>query len=208
MQLFDKYLSELPERYEDYKGHLERLASEPIADNEAELYPILQAGAFGGRQVSRYCDKWVTPGFRSYWLPKDASVRTSRVLPMHPRASELRRRVCEIVQSMRGVTCYHEDVVSVLDHDIPEKAVVYFDPPYKDTTGYMFGLDVNKFVNNFVNKFITGKCHLWVSEGYVMDSYGCSGFKTKQLFANRGTNLAGNRKKRLNDEYLNHYYAV
>lgn len=199
MRLFDKYLSELPERYEDYKGHLERLAREPIADNEAELYPILQAGAFGGRQVSRYGDKWSTEGFISY----------GNVRHYTPRPKEMRKRICALIEGMIGVTCYHEDVNNLLNMKLPDKAVVYLDPPYAGMKGYKFKLDVHNFVNNFVNKFIVGKRHLWVSEGYVLDDCGCKGFKVTQLFA-KGLvgNVNGSRDKEPHKEYLNHYYAV
>lgn len=162
MDVFDKFLSELPSDKRDFKAHMLALSARPVGDHEVELYPVLQACSFGGKQIWRQGERWVNACFRDYWVPTATSVRRSPANPMQPSPTELRRRIDSLVNGMKGVTCLNMDIVTVLNEPFPSNAVVYMDPPYQSTTRYAFNFDVTSFVNRFraVNKI-----PLFVSEG-------------------------------------------
>lgn len=162
MDVFDKFLSELPSDKRDFKAHMLALSARPVGDQEVELYPVLQACSFGGKQIWRQGERWVNACFRDYWEPTATSVRRSPANPMQPSPTELRRRIDSLVNGMKGVTCLNMDIVTVLNDPFPSDAVVYIDPPYQSTTRYAFNFDVTSFVNRFraVNKI-----PLFVSEG-------------------------------------------
>jgi len=162
MDVFDKFLSELPSDKRDFKAHMLALSARPVGDHEVELYPVLQACSFGGKQIWRQGQRWVNACFRDYWEPTATSIRRSPANPMQPSPTELRRRIDSLVNGMRGVTCLNMDIVTVLNDPFPSNAVVYMDPPYQSTTSYAFNFDVTSFVNRFraVNKI-----PLFVSEG-------------------------------------------
>lgn len=162
MDAFDKILSELPTDKRDLKKYLLALSSNPVGEHEVELYPVLQACSFGGKQIWRNGDRWANACFRDYWEPTATSIRRSPANPMQPSASELRRRVEALVNRMRGVNCLHTDIETLLGTPVPSNAVVYIDPPYKSTTGYAFGFDIISFTNRFREM---NKVPLFVSEG-------------------------------------------
>lgn len=162
MDVFDKFLSELPSDKRDFKAHMLALSARSVGDHEVELYPVLQACSFGGKQIWRQGERWVNACFRDYWEPTATSIRRSPANPMQPSPTELRRRIDSLVNGMKGVTCLNMDIVTVLNDPFPSNAVVYIDPPYQSTTRYAFNFDVASFVNRFraVNKI-----PLFVSEG-------------------------------------------
>lgn len=162
MDTFDQILSDLPEEKREVKAHMSALSALPVLDNEAEIYPVLQAGSFGGKQIWRDGKRWANAFFRDYWEPTETSVRRSPANPMQPSPTELRRRVDALVTGMRGVTCLNADIMTVLDAPLPANAVVYVDPPYRDTTGYAFGFDMMTFATRFRE---ANKAPLFVSEG-------------------------------------------
>lgn len=162
MDVFDKFLSELPSDKRDFKAHMLALSARPVGDHEVELYPVLQACSFGGKQIWRQGERWVNACFRDYWEPTATSVRRSPANPMQPSPTELRRRIYSLVNGMKGVTCLNMDIVSVLNDPFPSNAVVYMDPPYQSTTRYAFNFDVKSFVNRFR---AVNKTPLFVSEG-------------------------------------------
>lgn len=166
MEIFDKYLAELPNSKREVQAHMSAISSNPIGEHEAELYPILQACSFGGKQIWRRGDSWANACFRSYWEPTATSVRRSPANPMQPSPNELRRRVSALINGMLGVTCLNADIMTLLDSKLPTDAVVYVDPPYQSTTGYAFGFDLTSFIERFRR---LNSAPLFVSEGVPLN---------------------------------------
>lgn len=162
MDAFDRFLSDLPSDKRDFKAHMSALSALPVGDHEVELYPVLQACSFGGKQIWRNGERWANACFRDYWEPTATSIRRSPANPMQPSPTELRRRVDALVNGMRGVTCLSTDIMTVLSDPIPSNAVVYVDPPYQSTTGYAFSFNVTSFINRFRE---VNQAPLFVSEG-------------------------------------------
>lgn len=162
MEVFDQFLSELPEDKREFKAHMSALSALPLRDHEAELYPLLQACSFGGKQIWRNGERWANACFRDYWEPTANSVRRSPANPMQPSPIELRRRVSALVNGMKGATCNKIDIMALLDAPFPSNSVVYVDPPYQSTTAYAFGFDLKSFINRFREK---NRAPLFVSEG-------------------------------------------
>lgn len=162
MDVFENFLSELPSDKRDFKAHLSELSARPVVEDEVELYPLLQACSFGGKQVWRNGEKWANACFRDYWEPTATSVRRSPANPMQPGPTELRRRIGALVNGMRGVTCLNMDIMTILNEPLPSDAVVYVDPPYKRTTRYAFSFDLTSFINRFCE---ISQAPLFISEG-------------------------------------------
>ena len=137
---FERTLRLLPEDVTRVQGVLERLAREaPRQEDRVYVYLLLQAGAFGGKQIWIDKGKWCNCSFRSYWTPTETSSRRYPVNPMMPMPDELLRRVAALVESMRGVKAQCCDVRSLAA--IPD-GTAYLDPPYAGLTGYADGFDV------------------------------------------------------------------
>jgi hypothetical protein len=51
MDVFEHFLSELPSDKRDFKAHMSALSALPVGEYEVELYPLLQACSFGGKQI-------------------------------------------------------------------------------------------------------------------------------------------------------------
>ncbi|MCZ8142823.1 MAG: hypothetical protein O9273_14195 [Acetobacteraceae bacterium] len=149
MDVFDQFLSELPSDKRDFKSHMSALSALPVGDNEAELYPLLQACSFGGKQIWRDGRQWANACFRNFWQPTATSIRQSPANPMQPSPTELRRRIDTLAQHMKGANCLNMDIMAILSRPIPSNCVVYVDPPYRNTTGYAFGFDVASFIRQF-----------------------------------------------------------
>jgi hypothetical protein len=162
MEVFDWFLSELPSNKRDVKAHMLALSAMPVGEREVELYPILQACSFGGKQIWRNGERWANACFRDYWEPTETSIRRSPANPMQPSPTELRRRISALVKGMKGVTCLNVDIMTLLNEPLPSNSVVYVDPPYQSTTGYAFGFDVKSFINLFLE---INRAPLFVSEG-------------------------------------------
>lgn len=162
MEIFEQHLSDLPEDKHLVKTHMTRLAQQNPGEFEAEIYPILQACSFGGKQVWWDGTRWQNAFFREYWQPTETSVRRSPANPMQPRSEELHRRVSQIALRMPGVHGLRTDISSMLSQEIPDNAVVYIDPPYTGTTRYGFSFDAKKFAERLHSHT---KAALFVSEG-------------------------------------------
>ena len=162
MEAFDRFLSELPSDKRDFKAHMLALSALPVGGHEVELYPVLQASSFGGKQVWRKGEHWANACFRDYWEPTATSIRRSPANPMQPSPTELRRRIDALVTGMKGVTCLNMDIMMLLSDPFPSNAVVYIDPPYQSTTRYAFSFDVTSFINRFRE---VNQVPLFVSEG-------------------------------------------
>lgn len=166
MDAFDQFLSDLPSDKRDFKPHMSALSTLPVGDHAVELYLLLQACSFGGKQIWRNGERWANACFRDYWEPTATSIRRSPANPMQPSPTELRRRIGALVNGMRGVTCLNTDIMTVLSDPFPSDAVVYIDPPYQSTTGYAFDFDVTSFISHFRE---VNKAPLFVSEGIPLN---------------------------------------
>ncbi len=166
MDVFDHFLSDLPSDKRDYKAHLSSLSELPVTDHEAELYAVLQACSFGGKQIWRKGERWANACFRNYWEPTENSIRRSPANPMQPSPVELRRRIDVLVNGMKGVTCLNVDIMTILNDHLPRNSVVYVDPPYQSTTGYAFNFDVTSFVKRFQE---VNQNPLFISEGIPLN---------------------------------------
>lgn len=196
MDAFDQFLSELPSDKRDFKAHMSALAALPVGDHEAELYPLLQACSFGGKQIWRNGEHWVNACFRDYWEPTATSIRRSPANPMQPSPTELRRRVGTLVNGMKGVTCLKMDIMTFLNDPFPSNAVVYVDPPYQSTTGYGFGFNLSSFTNRFRE---INQAPLFVSEGVPL-----SNNAIMLTFGGANGGISGVRKKK-HQEWLSRF---
>ena len=145
---FRWYLEQIPSDKHDVKKYMTSLSKRDI-DNEDEcyVYIILQACSFGGKQIWREGNEWKNAFFRSYWEPTASSVRRSPANPMQPSPRTLEKRVSALIEGCKGIECLNDDVSTVLSISVPDNAVFYLDPPYRGTTGYAFGFDVDKFLS-------------------------------------------------------------
>lgn len=87
MKTFDRFLSALPSDKRNLKAHMSALSALPVGGHEAELYPILQACSFGGKQIWRMEKAGQTPSFGatgSRPRPAYAAVRPIRCNPLQP----------------------------------------------------------------------------------------------------------------------------
>lgn len=166
MNVFDRYLSELPYDKRDYKTHMLMLSALPLIEGEVELYPLLQANSFGGKQVWYNGESWANACFRDYWEPTATSIRRSPANPMQPGPTELRRRIDALVNGMRGVNAINMDIMSILSAPVPSDAVVYVDPPYNSTTKYAFNFDLGSFISQFRK---INQAPLFISEGIPLN---------------------------------------
>jgi hypothetical protein len=164
--ILEDLLSGLPIDKRDYRAHMLELSKAPVGKCEAELYVLLQACSFGGKQIWRNGKHWANACFRGYWEPTATSVRRSPANPMQPGPAELRRRIHGLVNGMRGVTCVKQDIMASLNAPFPNDVVVYVDPPYASTTRYAFSLDISLFISRFRE---INKAPLFVSEGVPLN---------------------------------------
>lgn len=166
MDIFDRYLSQLPHDKRDYKNHMLKLSAQPMIEGGIELYPLLQANSFGGKQIWYNGESWSNACFRDYWEPTATSVRRSPVNPMQPGPTELRRRIDALVNGMKGVNAIKMDIMTILSEPVPSDAVVYVDPPYKSTTKYAFNFDLESFIRQFRKR---NQAPLFISEGIPLN---------------------------------------
>lgn len=196
MDAFDRFLSELPSDKRDFKAHMLALSALPVDDYEVELYPVLQACSFGGKQIWRDGKRWANACFRDYWEPTATSVRRSPANPMQPSPTELRRRVEALVHGMKGVTCINEDINSLFSNPFPRDAVVYVDPPYQSTTGYAFDFDIASFISRFREE---NQAPLFISEGVPL-----SNNAVMLTYGGAKGGISGNRKGK-HQEWLSRF---
>jgi len=166
MHVFNRYLSGLPDDKRDYKAHMLKLSAKPLIEGEVELYPLLQANSFGGKQIWYNGESWANACFRDYWEPTATSIRRSPANPMQPGPVELRRRIDALVNGMRGVNAINLDIMTILTEPVPSDAVVYIDPPYKSTTKYAFNFDLTSFIEQFRK---ISQAPLFISEGVPLN---------------------------------------
>ncbi|MCX8959058.1 hypothetical protein EHW64_03210 [Erwinia psidii] len=196
MAVFDRILSGLPDDKRDIKAHMSTLSALPVGDHEVELYPVLQACSFGGKQIWRKGERWANACFRDYWEPTATSIRRSPANPMQPSPNELRRRIGVLVDGMKGVTGFNKDIMSLLSSPLPGNAVVYVDPPYQSTTGYAFGFDIKSFTDRFRK---VNQIPLFISEGVPLNDNALL-----LTFGGAKGGISGNRKGK-HEEWLSRF---
>jgi len=192
---FSKYVEDVPSDKFLIQGHMKALSKSNADIDEEYVYLLLQASSFGGKQIWKTDGKWCNTSFRNYWQPTETSSRRSPVNPMMPMSNTLLERVKVIKKECGGLVCHNEDIYNILDRNIRnENAIVYIDPPYKNTTKYGFTFDVEDFVNKLTKKLIIP---IYVSEGYE--------FSSSTIYLSKGREkggISGGRKK-ANEEWLN-----
>jgi len=127
-------------------------------------YLILQAGAFGGKQIYDLGNRFSNTSFRNYWKPTETSSRKSPVNPMMPMPKTLLERVnliYDVMQPIKAAHIFAEQIdFSKIKSD--KDLVVYIDPPYKGTTGYKDSIDLEVVISNAKSAGAT----VYVSEYY------------------------------------------
>jgi 16S rRNA G966 N2-methylase RsmD len=146
ISIFKLYIDDVPKDKHEIEGYIKRMASESPYDGVdiSHIYKFLliQANAFGGTSVWIDGGRWKKAGgYRSYWMPTSTSNRRSPVNPMMPMPDTLYARVSDIWGEL------YDNIVGINDNvenytSFPDEAIIYIDPPYKETTGYGNGFDV------------------------------------------------------------------
>ena len=157
---FKKEIDLLPE-IEEIKDYLTQKSKEEVPTDNMQrvyLYLLLQAGAFGSKQIWIDGRNWKNCSFRSYWKPTLTSNRRSPVNPMMPMPDTLYQRVKSIVEQKDLITGYQKDITDFIDSYDFTDCIVYLDPPYKDTTGYFDSLDIVPIIDK-----LKGRVPLFVS---------------------------------------------
>ena len=188
LSVFEKELCKIPKDKKLIKAYMKDLAGKAFRGDERYVYPILQSCSFGGKQIWLSNGKWSNAYFRDYWEPTVASVRKSPANPMQPSPTTLYKRVEELVDSCRGVTCLKENIMDFHSSEINGLSVVYVDPPYQGTTSYGFDFDLAKFIAAFRSGT---NAPLFVSEGVPL------GDNSEELvFGGAKGGISGNKPKK------------
>ena len=152
LDYFEYIIHKIPSDLENIKGFMEDLSKIEygyVGDVVSE-YLLLQASAFGGKQIYDLGCKFSNTSFRSYWKPTETSSRRSPVNPMMPMPSTLLERVKKIVNEMQPIKATHTyaEYIDFSKIKTDKELVVYIDPPYKGTTGYKDNIDLSLVINN------------------------------------------------------------
>ena len=144
---FDAIISGLPKD----RSRIQRVLNEYAGYDYSEVdfipyWLVMQAGAFGGKQIYLQDGLVKNASMRSFWQPTETSNRRSPVNPMGPMPPELQRRVHKIVEEMRGCNGILGRVEDFAFERYENErklsnVVVFVDPPYAGTTGYRAGFD-------------------------------------------------------------------
>lgn len=207
LEIFKEEIEKLPS-LENIQNYLKELSNRPVnEDKMAYHYLLLQAGAFGSKQIWIEGNKWKNNTFRSYWLPTETSNRRSPVNPMMPMPNTLYDRVEAIVEQLSGcVVASRENVFDAVyrideEREVGNKnMIVYVDPPYTNTTGYKENFDIYALEGQ-----IWSECPIYISEGYEMN-----GAKKSWLLSKGRTkgNISGEVKKKPVEEWLNRFNYI
>jgi site-specific DNA-adenine methylase len=148
---FYTYSKAVPRDKSLIQNHMKELSQTNADIDEAYKYILLQASSFGGKQIWNTGGKWQNTSFRNYWQPTETSKRRSPVNPMQPMIDIIEKRVKDIINNCKGLTCYHKDIyemLSIIRNDKSDYQIIYIDPPYTNTTGYGFNFDIHDFLSN------------------------------------------------------------
>ena len=151
LDYFEYVIHKIPSDLENIKGFMEDLSKIEygyVGDVVSE-YLLLQASAFGGKQIYDLGCKFSNTSFRSYWKPTETSSRRSPVNPMMPMPSTLLDRVKKVVNEMQPIKAVHTYAENIDFSKIKteKELVVYIDPPYKGTTGYKDTVDLSLVID-------------------------------------------------------------
>ena len=204
LKVFREEINKLPS-LENIQSYLKELSNQPVdKDKMIYHYLLLQAGAFGSKQIWIEDNKWKNNTFRNYWLPTETSNRKSPVNPMMPMPETLYKRVENIVNQISGcIVASKEDVFKTvyrLDEEWEsgnKNVIVYIDPPYSNTTGYKESFNIYE-----LERQIWNNVPIYISEGYEME-----GAKHTYLLSKGRTkgDISGDVKKKPVEEWLNKF---
>ena len=207
LDIFKREIENLP-NLENIQSYLKKLSDLPVDEDKMVYhYLLLQAGAFGSKQIWIENNKWKNNTFRSYWLPTETSNRRSPVNPMMPMPDTLYNRVEAIVEQLSGNIIASRESVFDAVYRIDEERnkgnkniIIYIDPPYANTTGYKETFDIYSLEGQ-----IWSTSPIYISEGYKMqgasESYLLSVGRTKG-------NISGEAKKKPTEEWLNRFNLI
>lgn len=207
LDIFKREIENLP-NLENIQSYLKKLSDLPVNEDKMVYhYLLLQAGAFGSKQIWIENNKWKNNTFRSYWLPTETSNRRSPVNPMMPMPNTLYNRVESIVKQLSGSIIASRESVFDAVYRIDEERnkgnkniIIYIDPPYANTTGYKETFDIYSLEGQ-----IWSTSPIYISEGYKMqgasESYLLSVGRTKG-------NISGEVKKKPTEEWLNRFNLI
>ena len=207
LDIFKREIENLP-NLENIQSYLKKLSDLPVNEDKMVYhYLLLQAGAFGSKQIWIENNKWKNNTFRSYWLPTETSNRRSPVNPMMPMPDTLYNRVESIVKQLSGSIIASKESVFDAVYRIDEERnkgnkniIIYIDPPYANTTGYKETYDIYPLEGQ-----IWSTSPIYISEGYKMqgasESYLLSVGRTKG-------NISGEAKKKPTEEWLNRFNLI
>lgn len=207
LDVFKREIEKLP-NLENIQSYLKKLSDLPVDEDKMVYhYLLLQAGAFGSKQIWIENNKWKNNTFRSYWLPTETSNRRSPVNPMMPMPNTLYNRVESIVKQLSGSIIASRESVFDAVYRIDEERdkgnkniIIYIDPPYANTTGYKETFDIYSLEGQ-----IWSTSPIYISEGYKMqgasESYLLSVGRTKG-------NISGEAKKKPTEEWLNRFNLI
>ena len=207
LDIFKREIEKLP-NLENIQSYLKKLSDLPVDEDKMVYhYLLLQAGAFGSKQIWIENNKWKNNTFRSYWLPTETSNRRSPVNPMMPMPNTLYNRVEAIVEQLSGSIIASRESVFDAVYRIDEERnkgnkniIIYIDPPYANTTGYKETFDIYSLEGQ-----IWSTSPIYISEGYKMqgasESYLLSVGRTKG-------NISGEAKKKPTEEWLNRFNLI
>ena len=207
LDIFKREIENLPS-LENIQSYLKKLSDLPVDEDKMVYhYLLLQAGAFGSKQIWIENNRWKNNTFRSYWLPTETSNRRSPVNPMMPMPNTLYNRVEAIVEQLSGSIIASRESVFDAVYRIDEERnkgnkniIIYIDPPYANTTGYKETFDIYSLEGQ-----IWSTSPIYISEGYKMqgasESYLLSVGRTKG-------NISGEAKKKPTEEWLNRFNLI
>ena len=194
---FNNYIDSIPNDKSKIQSHIKSLSNMNPNIDEEYIYILLQAGAFGGKQIWKNNEKWQNTSFRSYWQPTENSKRRSPVNPMHPMPETIKKRVEIIAERCVGLTCLNIDIYDFIEYirfRNTENCIFYIDPPYKNTTKYGFEFDWEDFISLLFDETLS-PIYLSEREKYSEEAYllNFNGFKG---------GISGDKKNK-NQEWLN-----
>lgn len=198
LNIFKNEIDKLP-KIDKIQAYLKEMNRNTL-NIDLDIYHFLlqQAGSFGSKYIDVKNGEWINSTFRNYWTPTETSNRRSPVNPMMPMPNTLYTRVENIVNNLLGnINAICSDI-SKIDWSFDENSIIYIDPPYKNTSGYLNDFDYESFIrNNYTH------VNMYISEGYKIDNADNSILLSKGR--SKG-NISGKIKKKPTEEWLNAFY--
>lgn len=147
-------LDNLPSEPSAVQAYLEQLSREPVkVDVLLYRFLLLQSCAAMGKQVQYIGGAWSHAGFDSSRIQPDKSYRY-----VPPSAKRIMSRVDKYSKELYGVEVLNADATTV-NYSVYRGAIIYIDPPYKNTAGYHYDLNLERLV-----KCLPDDCVILVSE--------------------------------------------